>query len=212
MRKLIAILCALGVAVLSAGCSGGSIYSNYRDIAELMIVQTLGFDSMPDGGVTVSVSAEGSSGAGSEDGSKKPERLSASAASLTEAQDELQHYSGGLQLFFGHTAYFLLGAQVLSSDTTQFFDCIERDTAFRLSIPVFAVSSGSTSELILGAGDEERDATKLMHAAAPSRSCDLFHNELGKRRRSVSRRAEQRPLGTVHHGGDRAVDHHLLRQ
>ena len=55
MRKLIAILCALGVAVLSAGCSGGSIYSNYRDIAELMIVQTLGFDSMPDGGVTVSV-------------------------------------------------------------------------------------------------------------------------------------------------------------
>lgn len=73
MRKLIAILCALGVAVLSAGCSGGSIYSNYRDIAELMIVQTLGFDSMPDGGVTVSVSAEGSSGAGSEDGSKKPE-------------------------------------------------------------------------------------------------------------------------------------------
>ena len=68
MRKLIAILCALGVAVLSAGCSGGSIYSNYRDIAELMIVQTLGFDSMPDGGVTVSVSAEGSSGAGSEDG------------------------------------------------------------------------------------------------------------------------------------------------
>ena len=99
MRKLIAILCALGVAVLSAGCSGGSIYSNYRDIAELMIVQTLGFDSMPDGGMTVSVSAEGSYGAGSEDGSKKPERLSASAASLTEAQDELQHYSGGLQLF-----------------------------------------------------------------------------------------------------------------
>lgn len=164
MRKLIAILCALGVAVLSAGCSGGSIYSNYRDIAELMIVQTLGFDSMPDGGMTVSVSAEGSYGAGSEDGSKKPERLSAGAASLTEAQDELQHYSGGLQLFFGHTAYFLLGAQVLSSDTTQFFDCIERDTAFRLSIPVFAVSSGSASELILGAGDEERDATKLMHA------------------------------------------------
>lgn len=164
MRKLIAILCALGVAVLSAGCSGGSIYSNYRDIAELMIVQTLGFDSMPDGGVTVSVSAEGSSGAGSEDGSKKPERLSASAASLTEAQDELQHYSGGLQLFFGHTAYFLLGADVLNTDTARFFDCIERDTAFRLSIPVFAVSSGSASELILGAGDEERDATKLMHA------------------------------------------------
>ena len=164
MRKLIAILCALGVAVLSTGCSGGSIYSNYCDIAELMIVQTLGFDAMPDGGVTVSVSAEGSSGSDSEDGSKKPERLSVSAASLTEAQDRLQHYSGGLQLFFCHTAYFILGADVLNTDTARFFDCIERDTAFRLSIPVYAVSSGSASELILGAGDEERDATKLMHA------------------------------------------------
>lgn len=29
---------------------------------------------------------------------------------------------------------------------------------------MYAVSSGSASELILGAGDEERDATKLMHA------------------------------------------------
>ena len=164
MRKLIAILCALSVAVLSAGCSGGSIYSNYRDIAELMIVQTLGFDALPDGSVSISVSAEGSSGAGGEGGSKKPERLSASAASLTEAQDELQHFSGGLQLFFGHTAYFMLGEEVLKTDTAQFFDCIERDTAFRLSIPVFAVSAGSASELILGAGDEERDATKLMHA------------------------------------------------
>ena len=123
MRKLIALLCALGVAVLSTGCSGGSIYSNYRDIAELMIVQTLGFDAMPDGGVTVSVSAEGSSGADSEDGSKKPERLSAGAASLTEAQDRLQHYSGGLQLFFGHTAYFILGADVLNTDTARVFDC-----------------------------------------------------------------------------------------
>lgn len=164
MRKLIALLCALGVAILSTGCSGGSIYSNYCDIAELMIVQTLGFDAMPDGGVTISVSAEGSSGADSEDGSKKPERLSVSAASLTEAQDRLQHYSGGLQLFFCHTAYFILGADVLNTDTARFFDCIERDTAFRLSIPVYAVSSGSASELILGAGDEERDATKLMHA------------------------------------------------
>lgn len=164
MRKLIAILCALGVAVLSTGCSGGSIYSNYCDIAELMIVQTLGFDAMPDGGVTVSVSAEGSSGADSEDGSRKPERLSVSAASLTEAQDRLQHYSDGLQLFFCHTAYFILGADVLNTDTARFFDCIERDTSFRLSIPVYAVSSGSASELILGAGDEERDATKLMHA------------------------------------------------
>ena len=63
-----------------------------------------------------------------------------------------------------HTAYFVLGESVLTTDTAQFFDCIERDTAFRLCIPVFAASSGSAGELIMGAGDDKHDATKLMHA------------------------------------------------
>ena len=163
MKKLIAAACALSLLLMASGCSGGSIYSNYRDIAELLVIQTLGFD-LADGGVRLSVSAEGSSGAGKDNESKKPVRLSVDAASMTEAQDALQHYSGGLQLFFGHTAYIVLGENVLATDTAQFFDCIERDAAFRLCIPVFAASSGSASELVMGAGADEHDATRLMRA------------------------------------------------
>lgn len=163
MKKFIAALCALSLALTASGCSGGSIYSNYRDIAELMVVQTLGFD-LTDGGVRISVSAEGSSGAGSADSGKKPVRLSAEAESMLAAQDGLRHYSGGLQLFFGHTGYIVLGESVAKTDTAQFFDCIERDAAFRLCIPVFAASSGSASDLVLGAGADAHDATRLMHA------------------------------------------------
>lgn len=163
MKKLIAAVCALSLALTASGCSGGSIYSNYRDIAELLVIQTLGFD-LSDAGVRLSVSAEGSSGAGKDNEDKTPVRVSIDAHSMTEAQDALQNYSGGLQLFFGHTAYFVLGESVLTTDTAQFFDCIERDAAFRLCIPVFAVSSGSAGELIMGAGDDKHDATKLMHA------------------------------------------------
>ena len=94
---------------------------------------------------------------------KTPVRLSVDAQSMTEAQDALQHYSGGLRLFFGHTAYIVLGENVLNTDTAQFFDCIERDAAFRLCIPVFA-ASGSASELVMGAGADEHDATRLMRA------------------------------------------------
>ena len=162
MKKFIAALCALSLMLTASGCSGGSIYSNYRDIAELLVIQTLGFD-LSDAGVRLSVSAEGSTGAGKDNGGKTPVRLSVDAQSMTEAQDALQHYSGGLRLFFGHTAYIVLGENVLNTDTAQFFDCIERDAAFRLCIPVFA-ASGSASELVMGAGADEHDATRLMRA------------------------------------------------
>ena len=162
MKKYIAALCALSLMLTASGCSGGSIYSNYRDIAELLVIQTLGFD-LSDAGVRLSVSAEGSTGAGKDNEGKTPVRLSVDAQSMTEAQDALQHYSGGLRLFFGHTAYIVLGENVLNTDTAQFFDCIERDAAFRLCIPVFA-ASGSASELVMGAGADEHDATRLMRA------------------------------------------------
>lgn len=162
MKKFIAALCALSLMLTASGCSGGSIYSNYRDIAELLVIQTLGFD-LSDAGVRLSVSAEGSTGAGKDNEGKTPVRLSVDAQSMTEAQDALQHYSGGLRLFFGHTAYIVLGENVLNTDTAQFFDCIERDAAFRLCIPVFA-ASGRASELVMGAGADEHDATRLMRA------------------------------------------------
>lgn len=166
-RKLAAVLCAAAVAVSAAGCSGGSIYSNYRDIGQLLIIQTMGIDA-DDGAVTLSVSAEGSSGAGvgEEGASASPVRLSARAPSLTSAQDALQGYSDGRQLFFGHTSYIVLGESVLDSGVGEFFDCIERDAAFRLSIPVFAVAEGDAQTLVIGSGGSQHDATRLLRAVS----------------------------------------------
>lgn len=160
MRRIIAVLCALSVAVSASGCSGGSIYSNYRSIAELLVIQTMGFD-FSDEGVLLSVSSEGDDGG---EGSRAPVRLKAQGSSLTEAQEALQSFSGGSLLFFGHTSYIALGQDILNTDVTRFFDCIERDAAFRLCIPVFAVSSGSAEELVMGAGSKSHDATALFHA------------------------------------------------
>lgn len=163
-KRLISAALALSVLLTASGCSGGSIYSNYRDIAELLVIQTVGFDLNPDGSVRISVSAEGSSGAGSDGSGKSPLRLCADAASLTEAQEELRHYSGGRRLFFGHTAYIVLGEAVLAGGIEPFLDCIERDADLRLCIPIFAAASGSAAGLVLGTGNDEYDASKLMHA------------------------------------------------
>lgn len=155
MRKFIAVVCAVATILCAGGCSGGSIYSNYRSISDLMVVQTMGFD-LADEGVLLSVSSEG--------GAEPPVRLKSAGRSLTEAQETLQGFSGGTLLFFGHTSYIAIGQGILDSNVTRFFDCIERDAAFRLCIPVFAVSGGSAEALVMGAGSDEHDATQLFHA------------------------------------------------
>lgn len=161
-KKIAAVLCALAVAVSASGCSGGSIYSNYRDIGQLLVIQTMGFDRRG-GEVTLSVSAEG--GAGGDGEASPPVRLSVSAPTLTSAQDSLQGYSDGRQLFFGHASYIVLGGSVLETGVGGIFDCIERDAAFRLSIPVFAVAGGDAEALVVGSGGEY-DSTRLLRAVS----------------------------------------------
>lgn len=55
MRKKFAAL-LMSVLLALTGCSGGSIYSNYRDIAQLLVVRTMGFDSSDSGGETTDAS------------------------------------------------------------------------------------------------------------------------------------------------------------
>lgn len=160
MKRLVAAALCLSLVFSASGCSGGSIYSNYRDIAELTVVRTLGFDLTPEGGARISAAAEDSSGS---DG-KTPLRVSADAASLIAAQDSLQYSGLGRRLFFGHCACFVLGRSVLDTDVGRFFDCVERSPELRLSVPVFAVSGGSAEALVMGAGDEEHDASALLHS------------------------------------------------
>ena len=61
MKKFICLICAACLFLLS-GCSGGSIYTNYREVEQLMVIQTMGFDKDKNG-VTLSVST-GNSGGG----------------------------------------------------------------------------------------------------------------------------------------------------
>lgn len=160
MKRLISAALCLSLVFPASGCSGGSIYSNYRDIAELTVVRTLGFDLTPEGAARISAAAEDSSG----EGGREPVRVSADALSVTAAQDSLQYSGLGRRLFFGHCAYFVLGQSVLDGGIGRFFDCVERSPELRLSVPVFAVSGGSAEALVMGAGDGGHDASALLRA------------------------------------------------
>ncbi len=161
MRRLLSAALCLSLLLTASGCSGGSIYSNYRDVAELTVVRTLGFDLTPEGSSRISAAAETGSGV---PGGRAPVRVSAEARSMSAAQDALQYSGGGRRLFFGHSDCFVLGRSVLDTDVRRFFDCVERSPELRLSVPVFAMSEGSAEALVLGAGNDEHDASALLLA------------------------------------------------
>lgn len=165
-KTLTAAVLALSLLGLS-GCSGGSIYSNYREIEQLVVIQTMGFDAAGEGvGLSVSSGNTGGSG-GSDEGGAQPQttlRMSAEAASLTAARETIQDYSPGEQLFFGHVNYIVLGRGALDAGVERYFDYLERDSAFRLDVPVFAVSDGDAAGLVLGTGSSDYDATNALRS------------------------------------------------
>ena len=148
MKKAFALLLA-SLTLLLCGCSGGSIYSNYRETEQLTVIQTLGIDITAEG-IRVSVAT----GTGI---TEKPVRMSAVAESIELALQRITEYSVSEEMFFAHTAYVLVGEETARQDIRAVLDYIERSHDMRLGMPVFTVKGGSASGLVLGAGDEEGD-------------------------------------------------------
>ena len=169
LTRIIAVVC---LAALLSGCSGGSVYSNYREIEQLMVIQTMGFD-YAESGVRLSASSGsdsagggggGNAKGGEQGGSAQVARLSAEAESFSLAKERMQDYSAREDLYFAHTSYIAVGGESAKKSVMPFLDYIERSTELRLDIPLFVVTNGAASELVLGAGGESYDATSVLRS------------------------------------------------
>lgn len=169
LTRIIAVVC---LAALLSGCSGGSVYSNYREIEQLMVIQTMGFDYAKSG-VRLSASSGsdsagggggGNAKGGEQGGSAQVARLSAEAESFSLAKERMQDYSAREDLYFAHTSYIAVGGESAKKSVMPFLDYIERSAELRLDIPLFVVTNGAASELVLGAGGESYDATSVLRS------------------------------------------------
>lgn len=169
LTRIIAVVC---LAALLSGCSGGSVYSNYREIEQLMVIQTMGFDYAKSG-VRLSASSGsdsagggggGNAKGGEQGGSAQVARLSAEAESFSLAKERMQDYSAREDLYFAHTSYIAVGGESAKKSVMPFLDYIERSPELRLDIPLFVVTNGAASELVLGAGGESYDATSVLRS------------------------------------------------
>ena len=169
-KNLIRIIALILCLAALTGCSGGSLYSNYRELEQLTVIQTMGFDSLGGGRVMLSVSS-GEGLSGSDPSGPGVSCLFAEADSITLAREKMQDMSASEQLFFAHTAYAAIGSDTAAEGIMPYLDYIARISDLRLDVPLFVVEGSSARELICGAGGSDHDATSVFRSV--ERSCGL---------------------------------------
>jgi len=156
--RLWPLLLLTGLFPLLPGCpDSGSIYSNYRELEHIQLVQTAGIDDLG-ASIGLSVSTGG--------GSSVPEHflLSCEGPGIVKAMERLQSYTAQEELFFAHTRYILLGEDAARGGVESYLDYFERGTQMRTGMAMFVVRGATAKELIVGSNDKSYEITELLSA------------------------------------------------
>lgn len=160
MKRLLIIYILL-ITLPLTGCK--TIYNNYKEIEQLLVVQTMGLD-IQGGGIVLSLaSAAGSSGA-------KPRRLSAAGESITTAMERIHNYSYEEQLFLSHVGQLVIGEDAAEAGIDNFLGYISRTPAMRLDMPMFIIKGGSALEAVMQVGDGKRGISEVLEMVEVSSS------------------------------------------
>ena len=161
--SLLIIICSLPTL---SGC--GSIYSNYREIQQLMVVQTMGIDREK-GGVQVSMAAAAEASGGG------PRRMSAQGSTVTAAIDRAYKLSYEEEIFFSHVNHLLVGEAAAEEGLDTFLDYVSQSPTMRIDIPLYIVRGGTANQAVMEVGDSSKGISEVMQTvhesfASPSNS------------------------------------------
>ena len=169
MLRTKSLLCLLlCLPLLLTGCTGtGGIYSNYRDIEELLLVETMGLD-FDETGVTLSVSS------GNAPANPAPSVISCHAASIAAAMEEIQNYTAKEEFFYGHTRYVIVGETTAENALETIMDYIERSPQMRADTGLFILKDAKAADLMRQATNSQYELTKLL--SSMEREFDIIGN------------------------------------
>lgn len=155
MKKLLSVLLILSFLPALSGC--GSIYTNYREVEQLLVIQTMGLDYIP-GGVRISLASAAGSGPESE-----PVCLSSAGVSITTALERARNYSNEDDLFFAHINHVILGEEAARQGIDSYLAFICRSPHIRIDMPLFIVKGATAEELMSSAGENQKGISENMN-------------------------------------------------
>ncbi len=143
MKKRFSLLLLLLCMVPAlTGC--GSIYSNYREVEQILAIQTMGLDDR-DGAVRLTLAAPSTTRT---DGS--PVCLSGTGQSVTTAIQRIRNYSSEEDLFCAHVNHVVLGEPAARQGIADMLIYLCRSPEMRIDTPLYVVREHTAEELISG--------------------------------------------------------------
>ena len=166
MKRFLSLLITMCALPALSGCS--SIYSNYREIQQLMVVQTMGIDREK-GGVQVSMAAAAEASGGG------PRRMSAQGSTVTAAIDRAYKLSYEEEIFFSHVNHLLVGEAAAEEGLDAFLDYVSQSPTMRIDIPLYIVRGSTANQAVMEVGDNSKGISEVMQTvhesfASPSNS------------------------------------------
>ena len=150
--KFITVILSLCVLSSSSGC-GNSLYSNFRELESLHVVETIGLDSK-NHSLTLTVST------GSlEDNSLS--HLSGEGRTIMDSIQAVRNISPKEELYFSHVKYALLGKSILEDELSDFLSFVQRSTRLRMDTALFTLLNCPAAEIISG-GNENFEITNAL--------------------------------------------------
>ena len=159
MKRFLSLLIMMCALPALSGCS--SIYSNYREIQQLMVVQTMGIDREK-GGVQVSMAAAAEASGGG------PRRMSAQGSTVTAAIDRACKLSYEEEIFFSHVNHLLVGEAAAEEGLDTFLDYVSQSPTMRIDIPLYIVRGGTANQAVMEVGDSSKGISEVMQTVHES--------------------------------------------
>lgn len=156
MKKLLSLFFIICMLPLLGGC--GSIRSNYREVEQILAIQTMGVDYLADG---VRLTLAAPSTARSED---SPVYLTGSGESVSTAIQRIRNYSSEEDLFCAHVNHAVLGEDAAKQGVGLFFSYLCRSPDMRIDTPLYVVRDCSAEELISGVIDGGTGICEVLQA------------------------------------------------
>lgn len=155
MKRLFAAGVALAAALNLTAC--GSLRANYREMEELLVLQTLGVDNAEGGGTVLSLASCAASGK-----SAAPVRMCLTGATVASAVERAQNYSFEETLFISHADAVVLGEAYAAAGAADCVDYITQSPRLRIDMPIYIVRGATAEEAVLNVGDGEAGISEIL--------------------------------------------------
>ena len=152
MKKLLALILCASELLLFAG--RGGLRGNYREVEELLVIQTMGLDKTL-GGVTLSLAAAG-------DSEDKVARMEADGVSISAAMERIRDYAWEEELFCPHIGRLLIGEKLAEAGIESALAYICRSPELRLDMPLFVVRGGEAADAVMTVGSGDKGICDVM--------------------------------------------------